>query len=148
MTEGESPLVEYEKRNIPHAKELRKNMMPWERKLWYEFLRDYPVRFQRQKAIGSYIADFYCAKARLVVELDGGGHYEAEQGERDERRTEDLSRFHLAVLRFSNHDISQNFSGVCVDIDRVVKASLPQSPAVTAPSSEGAKRKGKEVLKA
>ena len=42
------------------------------------FLRYYPVRFQRQKAIGNYIADFYCAKARLVIELDGGGHYTAE----------------------------------------------------------------------
>ena len=58
-------------------------MTPWERKLWYEFLRSYPVRFQRQKAIGNYIADFYCAKARLVVELDGGGHYTPEQIEKD-----------------------------------------------------------------
>mgnify|MGYP005755516495 CR=1 FL=1 len=67
----------YRKENIPRAKELRKNMTPWERKLWYEFLRNYPLRFQRQKAVGDYIADFYCAKAGLVVELDGGGHYEA-----------------------------------------------------------------------
>ena len=66
-------MIEYDKRNIPRAKELRKNMTPWERKLWYEYLRQYPVRFQRQKAIGEYIADFYCAKARLVIELDGGG---------------------------------------------------------------------------
>ena len=72
----------YRKENIPRAKELRKNMTPWERKLWYEFLRNYPLRFQRQKAIGDYIADFYCAKAGLVVELDGGGHYEAPQAER------------------------------------------------------------------
>ena len=57
------------------ARDLRKNMTPWERKLWYEFLKDYPVRFQRQKSIGNFIVDFYCAKARLVVELDGGGHF-------------------------------------------------------------------------
>ena len=56
----------YNKSNIPLAKELRKNMTPWERKLWYEYLRLYPVRFQRQKAIGNYIVDFYCAKARLL----------------------------------------------------------------------------------
>ena len=71
----------YRKENIPRAKELRKNMTPWERKLWYEFLRNYPLRFQRQKAVGDYIADFYCAKAGLVVELDGGGHYAGREGQ-------------------------------------------------------------------
>ena len=76
-------MKEYNKSNIPLAKTLRKNMTPWERKLWYEFLRSYPVRFQRQKAIGNYIVDFYCAKAGLVIELDGGGHYTAEQMEKD-----------------------------------------------------------------
>ena len=65
-------MKEYNKANIPLAKTLRKNMTPWERKLWYEFLRNYPIRCQRQKAIGNYIADFYCAKAKLVIELDGG----------------------------------------------------------------------------
>ena len=65
-------MKDYHKDNIPLAKTLRKNMTPWERRLWYDFLRNYPVRFQRQKAIGNYIADFYCAKARLVIELDGG----------------------------------------------------------------------------
>jgi len=59
----------YNKENIPLAKVLRKNMTPWERKLWYNFLRNYPVRFQRQKAIGNYIADFYCAKARRFLNL-------------------------------------------------------------------------------
>ena len=72
-------MKDYNKDNIPLARVLRKNMTPWERRLWYDFLRNYPVRFQRQKAIGNYIADFYCAKARLVIELDGGGHYTAEQ---------------------------------------------------------------------
>ena len=70
-------MKEYNRENIPLAKALRKNMTPWERKLWYQFLRSYPVRFQRQKAIGNYIADFYCAKAGLVIELDGSQHYEA-----------------------------------------------------------------------
>ena len=72
-------MKDYNKENIPLAKALRKNMTPWERKLWHDFLRNYPIRFQRQKAIGNYIADFYCAKARLVVELGGGGHYTPEQ---------------------------------------------------------------------
>lgn len=133
-------MKEYNKANIPLAKVLRKNMTPWERKLWYEFLRDYPLRFQRQKAIGNYIADFYCAKARLVVELDGGGHYTVEQIKKDSMRTKELESMNLKVLRISNLDIDRNFSGVCEYIDLAVKKSLPQSFASQnpAPSSEGA----------
>ena len=111
----------YNKANIPLAKALRKNMTPWERKLWYEFLRNYPVRFQRQKAIGNYIADFYCAKARLVIELDGGEHYTAAQTEKDMFRTNELKAMNLTVFRICNLDIDQNFSGVCETIDLMVK---------------------------
>ncbi|MBR7133315.1 MAG: endonuclease domain-containing protein [Clostridia bacterium] len=133
-------MKEYNKSNIPLAKALRKNPTPWERKLWYVFLRNYPIRFQRQKAIGDYIVDFYCAKARLVVELDGGGHYTSEQLEKDKIRTKDLENMNLTVLRICNLDIDRNFSGVCEYIDLSVKKSLPQSASLTAPSSEGAKR--------
>ena len=128
----------YNKANIPLAKELRKNLTPWERKLWYDFLRNYPVRFQRQKAIGEYIADFYCAKARLVIELDGGGHYDPAQAQKDALRTRELEAMKLTVVRICNLDVDCNFSGVCEYIDLKVKESLPQSPAATAPSSEGA----------
>ena len=85
-------MIEYNKNNISLAKSLRKNMTPWERKLWYNYLRHYNVRFQRQKAIGDYIVDFYCAKARLIIELDGGGHYTTEQQEKDKIRTEYLQK--------------------------------------------------------
>lgn len=128
----------YNKSNIPLAKALRKNMTPWERKLWYEFLRDYPVRFQRQKAIDNYIADFYCAKARFIIELDGGGHYTEEQAEKDRMRTEAFKKHNIKVLRICNLDIDRNFRGVCEYIDLAVKKSLPQSATLTAPSSEGA----------
>ena len=111
----------YNKENIPLAKALRNNMTPWERKLWYEFLRRYPVRFQRQKAIGNYIADFYCAQARLVVELDGGGHYTPEQAEKDNLRTKDLENMKLTVIRICNLDIDRNFRGVCEHINLTVK---------------------------
>ena len=114
-------MKEYNKSNIPLAKALRKNMTPWERKLWYDFLRTYPVRFQRQKAIGNYIADFYCAKARLVVELDGGGHYTEEQAEKDADRTKELESMNLTVLRICNLDIDRNFRGVCEHIDLTVR---------------------------
>ena len=131
-------MKDYNRDNIPLAKTLRKNMTPWERKLWYDFLHNYPIRFQRQKAIGNYIADFYCAKARLIIELDGGGHYTTEQKIKDEQRTNDLNTMNLTVARICNLDIDRNFRGVCAYVDRLVQNSLPQSPSVTAPSLEGA----------
>ena len=69
------------------ARMLRKNMTKEEKHLWYDFLRTYPVRFSRQKVLGKYIADFYCAEAKLVIELDGSGHYTEEGKQYDEERT-------------------------------------------------------------
>ena len=111
----------YNKANIPLAKALRKNMTPWERKLWYDFLRNYPIRFQRQKAIGDFIVDFYCAKAKLVIELDGGGHYTEAQTKKDELRTRKLETMNLTIIRICNLDIDRNFRGVCEYIDTTVK---------------------------
>lgn len=99
-------------------------MTPWERKLWYEFLRTYPVRFQRQKPIGAYIVDFYCAKASLAVELDGGGHFEAAQAEKDADRTKALQAMGLEVLRIPNLEIDRSFYGVCEAIDLAVERRL------------------------
>ena len=99
-------------------------MTPWERKLWYQYLRGYPVRFQRQKAIGNYIVDFYCAKARLALELDGGEHYTAQQIEKDALRSKELQEMGLRILRICNTDIDRNFSGVCECIDLAVKTAL------------------------
>ena len=131
LTEGENKnMKEYNKSNIPLAKTLRKNMTPWERKLWYLFLRNYPIRFQRQKAIANYIVDFYCAKARLVVELDGSGHYTPGQTEKDKIRTKELENMNLTVLRVCNLDIDRNFNGVCEHIDLTIKKSLPQNNSV------------------
>ena len=114
-------MKEYNKSNVPLAKTLRKNMTPWERRLWYDFLRCYPLRFQRQKPLGDYIVDFYCAKAHLVIELDGGEHYTTNQEKKDCIRTEKLQSMNLTVLRFCNLDIEQNFEGVKEYIDLTVK---------------------------
>ena len=115
-------------------------MTPWERKLWYCFLKEYPVRFQRQKMIDRYIADFFCAKAGLILELDGGGHYDPESQEKDRIRTEKLESYGYRVIRFCNRDIDKNFYGVCTVIDREVKQrTLPQSPDGDSPLREGAK---------
>lgn len=118
------PMKDYNRSNTAVAKKLRQSMTPWERKLWYEFLRTYPIRFQRQKPIGKRIADFYCAKARLVVELDGGGHYTTEQQAEDTLRTQELEEQQLAVLRFSNHDVDRHFHEVCEQIDAAVKQRI------------------------
>lgn len=126
-TEG-GKMKDYNKNNIKLAKELRKNMTRQERKLWYDFLRNYEVKFQRQKAIDNYIVDFYCYSAGLVIELDGSGHYFDMQIEKDTKRTMDLKKHNLRILRISNLEIDNNFMGVCEFIDKVVKNSLSQSP--------------------
>ena len=112
---------------VPVAKTLRKNMTKEEKKLWYDFLRTYPIRFSRQKVLGKYIADFYCAKAKLVVELDGAGHYTEEQERYDEERSTFLSAYGLSVIRIPNNQIHENFQGVCEYINLIVKQSLGQS---------------------
>ena len=114
--------------NVNNARQLRKNMTPWERKLWYCFLKDYPTRFQRQKCIDRYIADFYCFRAKLVIELDGGGHYNPESEKKDAERTKVLESYGLKVIRFCNTDIDKNFYGVCTVIDKEVKQRYSPRP--------------------
>ena len=116
--------LEYNKDNIVLAKVLRKNSTPEEKKLWFEFLSKYEIRFQRQKAIDNFIADFYCHRAKLIVEIDGSEHYTPEGRAKDEFRTEILERYDLKVVRFTNYQVNKNFRGVCQYIDMVVKASL------------------------
>ena len=130
----------YEKYLKENSQKLRADQTDAERKLWQRINRDQLLgfRFNRQKPLLSYIVDFYCAKARLVVELDGGGHYTPEQIEKDKVRTKELEGMNLIILRICNLDIDRNFSGVCEYIDLNVKKSLPQSASLTAPSSEGA----------
>ena len=116
--------MHYNHRNVEYARNLRKNMTPWERKLWYCFLKEYEVRFQRQRPIGNYIVDFCCAKAKLIVELDGGGHYNPESFKEDLTRAKELECLGMKVIRFCNLDIDQNFEGVCTVIDREVKNQM------------------------
>ena len=113
--------MHYDHKNVEYARKLRKEMTPWERKLWYCYLNKYSIRFYRQVPIDKFIVDFYCPKANLVIELDGGGHYEPEAIQRDQNRTKTLEKQNLKVIRFSNRDIDKNFYGVCTVIDREVK---------------------------
>ena len=113
----------HNKNIVPIAKVLRKNMTKEERHLWYDFLRTYPIRFMRQKVIGKYVVDFYCAKAKLVIELDGSGHYTEQGIKNDVERTAFLESYGLKVVRITNIEISKNFKGVCEYIDEIVKQS-------------------------
>ena len=123
----------YHKRNndlLLFARNLRKEMTAEERKLWYQFLRDYPVPFRRQEIIGNFIADFYCSQARLVIELDGSQHYEDTAQENDRKRTAFLNDQGIAVLRIPNHEVKRHFEEVCVFIDEAVKKALREDPSV------------------
>lgn len=114
----------YNKSLNERARELRKSMTACEYKLWHEFLSKQTVRFMRQRVIDNYIVDFYCAKAKLVIEIDGGHHFSKEVEEYDNIRTEVLNAYGLMVLRFTNKDVDHNFDGVCARITNVVPPLL------------------------
>ena len=108
-------MYQYNKNNINFARAMRKEMTPWEFKLW-NFLKTLPQKFYRQRVIGNYIADFYCCKARLVIELDGSQHYQDENMQNDALRTSFFNSLGLVVVRYTNLDIDKNFKVVCEDI--------------------------------
>ena len=101
---------------VPLAKQLRRHMTKEERRLWYGFLRRCPVRFSRQKVLGKYIVDFYCDRAKLIIELDGSQHFEATGIAQDQQRDLTLSDSGYSILRYANSDVNRNFHGVCEDI--------------------------------
>ncbi len=107
------------------AQQLRKNMTKEERRLWYDFLKLQPITFNRQKVIGRCIVDFYCARAKLVIELDGSQHCEEDGKAKDAERDEYLHGLGLTVCRYSNLDVMRNFEGVCTDILIHIKECLP-----------------------
>ncbi|MBQ6809506.1 MAG: endonuclease domain-containing protein [Clostridia bacterium] len=116
----------HNKKIVPTARMLRKNLTKEEKRLWYDFLRRHPLRFSRQKVLGKYIADFYSAEAQLVIELDGSGHYTERGIAYDKKRTLFLEEYGLKVIRISNFQINTNFSGVCNYINSVVSELIKE----------------------
>ena len=106
------------------ARTLRKDMTKEEKHLWYDFLKDHPTRFLKQKVIDNYIVDFYCHDARLIIELDGSQHYEPEGKLKDKIRTEKIEQRDLIVIRIPNYEIKRNFRGVCDYIDMVLRERI------------------------
>ena len=109
---------------LGNAQRLRREMTPHERKLWYLFLRKYPVKIYKQRIIGKFIVDFYCASAKLVIEIDGSQHYEPQGMAYDAERSEFLTTLGLEVLRFSNRQIDREFRSVCEQIDLTIQSRL------------------------
>ena len=111
-----------------NSRTLRKNMTAEERKLWYQFLKGLPVQFYRQKVMGRYIVDFCCPKAKIVIELDGGQHYESDAIDLDRERDKFLTDIGFKVLRFSNIEVNERFAGVCeiilMEIENTTKKSI------------------------
>ena len=106
------------------SNELRNNATKQENHLWYDFLKNCRLQFYRQRIIGNFIVDFYCPKAKLVIELDGKQHYEEETMEHDALRTEYLNSLGLYVLRFSNRDIDHSFEVVCRSVEEAILSQL------------------------
>lgn len=106
------------------ARELRRNMTKQEKHLWYDFLCNYPVKIYRQRSIGRFIADFYCSRAHLVIEIDGGQHYTEDGLAYDKERTEALEKHELKVIRFTNREVDQQFEGVCWKINQTIQEEL------------------------
>lgn len=110
------------------AKSMRKEMTPHERKLWFLFLRNYPIKIYKQRIIDSYVVDFYCDRAKLVIEVDGSQHFEPDEHKNDCIRTENLSKYGLLVLRYSNREIDRQFREVCEQIHRVIMERVGFDP--------------------
>jgi len=116
----------YNSQLTPRARELRTNATKHENRLWFDFLRDYKPRFTRQRIVGNYIIDFYCAKVKLAIELDGSQHYEENNIQYDQVRTEYLESLEIKVVRFPNSDVDKNFCGVCESVDNLVKQRVKE----------------------
>lgn len=117
MTNKNNQMLEF-------ARELRRNMTSQERKLWYTFLRRYPVKIYKQRIIDSFIVDFYCASAKLVIEIDGSQHYTEEGLDYDKKRSAVLEGYGLKVVRFTNRDVDLRFESVCEQIHTIIQKRL------------------------
>ena len=110
-----------------NAQNLRKNMTPEEKHLWYDFLKHLPITVNRQKVIENYIVDFYIHEAKIVIEIDGIQHKAKDARKKDEKRDLDLNELDIKVLRYSNEDINKRFATVCNDILRHIGINFPKN---------------------
>jgi len=124
------------KKLLENARKLRREMTKEENCLWYLYLRECSVKFYKQKIIGNYIVDFYCHKAKLVIELDGSQHYEDYGVAYDSARTAYLESLGLEVMRIPNNEVNRNFDGVCEAIYEKVKEKISPRRELSAELTE------------
>jgi very-short-patch-repair endonuclease len=117
------PFFRYRRDLKGHARNMRRDPTPAERKLWFGFLSSHFEKFTRQKPLGRYVADFYCARHRLVIELDGDSHFNPPAEHYDLARTEALAVHRIVVLRFTNTEVLHQFEAVCAAIDEALAIS-------------------------
>ena len=119
-------MLPFDRKLKPLARNLRTNMTDAEQLIWSKIRRKQisDLHFYRQKNIGRYIVDFYCPKGKLIVEVDGGQHYENEGMKKDQERDRYLQSLGLTVLRFSDIDVLKNIDGVIERIHEHLKSPL------------------------
>ena len=139
MKQKEKPVKNY--KMLEPARKLRREMTPQERKLWYAFLKDYPVKIYKQRIIESYIVDFYCAKAGLVIELDGPIHKHEQNIQHDTNRDERLKSYGLEILRIPIPKIDSDFGQVCDYIDTILQCRSERSSSICCPRQQGEESK-------
>jgi very-short-patch-repair endonuclease len=115
--------IPYRRALKPRAQGLRRDPTPAEKKLWYEFLCLQQEKFTRQKPLGPYIADFYCAAARLVIELDGDSHFTSKGQASDQHRAQILATLGMRIIRFTNLEVAENFEAVCEQVSKALRSA-------------------------
>jgi very-short-patch-repair endonuclease len=136
MDQDKKPTWKVSSRLRANARALRSNSTDAERILWSE-LRDHRLNgagFRRQVPIENYVADFVCHTAKLVIELDGGQHFSDQAEQADARRSAVIEAKGFQVLRFSNHDVMTNRSGV---LETIATAVAERAPTLTLPRKRG-----------
>ena len=118
MESSDNRILSYNKQLVPLAKHMRKNLTDSEQAIWQKIRMKQLCGFQfyRQRPVGNYILDFYCSKAKLAIEIDGGQHNRKDDILNDAEREAYLERKGIKVLRFSNLDVMNNISGVLESI--------------------------------
>ena len=109
-------MYSYKKANVSNAQSLRKRMTPEEIHLWLDFLKNLPFTVKRQACVENYIVDFYIAKKKIAIEIDGLQHTLSENKEADRKRDEILKNLGITVLRYRNEDVNNHFAIVCENI--------------------------------
>lgn len=128
----------YNPKLVQRAKDLRKNMTLAEKRIWYDYFRNFKFRVLKQRPIDHFIVDFYCHELKLVIEIDGDSHFTDEGKAYDKLRTQVLEGYGLKVLRFTNDEVLNNFEGVCRQVEEMIPLNKGEDGSPQPPFTRGA----------